>query len=95
VVLVVLRPRTDASPDVLREIAARVVRDLGPTLRPRSVVAVPGLPKTRSGKVMRRIARAAFLGTDPGDTSSLENPDAVSAIAAAATTRGAGGSATA
>ncbi len=43
-------------------------------------MAVPDLPRTRSGKVMRRIARAAWLDLDPGDTSALENPAAVEAI---------------
>ena len=43
---------------------------------------VPALPKTRSGKVMRRVARAAYLGTDPGDLSALDNPLAVEAIRA-------------
>lgn len=53
------------------------------------VLIVPELPKTRSGKVMRRVARAAFVGADPGDLSALENPRAVEAIAALrlATTR--------
>jgi acetyl-CoA synthetase len=41
---------------------------------------VPALPKTRSGKVMRRVARAAWLGTDPGDLSALDNPMTVERI---------------
>ena len=52
------------------------------------MVAVPELPKTRSGKVMRRVARAAYLGLDPGDLSALENPLAVEAIRRAAPARG-------
>jgi len=35
---------------------------------------VPSLPKTRNGKILRRLARAAYLGLDPGDISSLEDP---------------------
>ena len=38
------------------------------------------LPKTRSAKIMRRVIRATYLGKDPGDLSSLENPAAVTAI---------------
>jgi acetyl-CoA synthetase len=38
------------------------------------------LPKTRNGKVMRRVARAAYLGLDPGDVSALEDPRAIEAI---------------
>jgi len=86
VVLVVLRPE-HASPDaaLLADIASRVVAELGPTLRPAAVVPVRELPRTRSGKIMRRVARAAYLGQDPGDTSALENPGSVVQIAAAAT----------
>jgi acetyl-CoA synthetase len=41
------------------------------------------LPKTRSAKIMRRAIRARALGQEPGDLSSLENPDALEAIDAA------------
>ena len=83
VVLVVLRPGVASGPDVTREIADRIVSELGKPLRPAAVVAVPELPRTRSGKIMRRVARAAYLGTDAGDLSSLENAPAVDAIRAA------------
>ena len=55
--------------------------------KPDAVLVVPQLPKTRSGKVMRRVARAAYLGLDPGDLSSLENPLALDAIRAMAPPR--------
>ena len=87
VVLPVLRHGVETDAGLLAEIAGCVVRDLGPTLRPAAVVPVAELPRTRSGKIMRRVARAAFLGTDPGDTSALENPSAVEAIRAAAGAR--------
>jgi acetyl-CoA synthetase len=82
VVLVVLRPGVVADELLTREIAERIVRDLGKPLRPAAVIAVPDLPRTRSGKIMRRVARAAFLGTDPGDLSALENAAAIEAIRA-------------
>ncbi len=44
---------------------------------------VEALPKTRSAKIVRRAIRATALGTDPGDLSSLENPEALDAIEAA------------
>ena len=47
---------------------------MGKALKPEAVVVVRDLPKTRSGKLMRRVARAAYLGTDPGDLSALDNP---------------------
>jgi acetyl-CoA synthetase len=81
VVLCVPRPGVAWDQTVAAEVAALVIRDLGKTVRPKTVVAVPDLPRTRSGKIMRRVARAAWLGLDPGDTSALENPVAVEAIA--------------
>ncbi len=83
VVLCVPRPGTAWDETIAREVAQLVVHDLGKPVRPKTVVAVPDLPRTRSGKVMRRVARAAWLGLDPGDTSALENPASVAAIAAA------------
>jgi acetyl-CoA synthetase len=88
VVLVVCR--RDAAVDAGElgsEVADRVARDLGKPVRPAAVVAVPDLPRTRSGKIMRRVARAAWLGQDPGDLSALENPAAVTAIAEAGAAR--------
>jgi acetyl-CoA synthetase len=57
------------------EVADLVARELGKPLRPREVRFVSGLPKTRNGKVMRRLVRAARLGLPLGDTSNLENPE--------------------
>ncbi|HEY4751677.1 MAG TPA: AMP-binding protein, partial [Candidatus Limnocylindrales bacterium] len=82
VVLVVVRRDTAADPvELASEVAARVVDSLGKPVRPKAVIVVPDLPRTRSGKIMRRVARAAWLGLDPGDLSALENPGAVTAIA--------------
>ena len=83
VVLCVPRPGVAWDQTVAHEVGALVIRDLGKTVRPKTVVAVPDLPRTRSGKIMRRVARAAWLGLDPGDMSALENPAAVDAIALA------------
>ncbi|HEU4672426.1 MAG TPA: AMP-binding protein [Candidatus Limnocylindrales bacterium] len=89
VVLCVVRRDARVAPEELaHEVTALVVRDLGKPTRPAAVVAVPELPRTRSGKIMRRVARAAWLGLDGGDISALENPAAVEAIAAVAATRG-------
>ncbi len=79
----VLRPG-HAADDRLREaLKARVASELGKPLRPRDVRFVKDLPKTRNAKVMRRVIRAAHLGLDLGDVSSLENPAAVEEILAA------------
>jgi acetyl-CoA synthetase len=83
VVLPVLRRGVESDPGLLAEIAGCVVRDLGPTLRPAAVVPVAELPRTRSGKIMRRVARAAYRGPAPGDTTALHTPRAVAALRAA------------
>ena len=54
--------------------AETVVERLGKSFRPSAVYLVPALPKTRNGKILRRVARAAFLDLDPGDVSALEDP---------------------
>ena len=56
------------------EVQDLVARELGKPLRPREVHFVSGLPKTRNGKVMRRLVRAARMGEPLGDVSNLENP---------------------
>jgi acetyl-CoA synthetase len=84
VLFCVLRPGVTDDPEVRASIGARVAEQLGKALRPEVVEVVPALPKTRSGKVMRRVARSAYLGIDPGDLSALDNPAAVEAIRSAA-----------
>jgi acetyl-CoA synthetase len=88
VVFCVLRRGESDGPELRAAIAAKVVESLGKALKPETVTIVPELPKTRSGKVMRRVARAAYLGLDPGDLSALDNPTAVEAIRAIAPPRG-------
>ncbi len=84
VLLVVCRRDARVDPaDLAAEVTARVVAEMGKPVRPGAVAIVPDLPRTRSGKIMRRVARAAWLGLDPGDLSALENPGAVVDIAAA------------
>lgn len=53
---------------------------LGGAFKPAAVVFVPDLPRTRNAKLMRRVVRAAWLGEDAGDLSTLVNPEAVQAI---------------
>jgi acetyl-CoA synthetase len=75
----VLAPGASADED---EVRALVAQELGKAFAPDRVVFVPALPKTRSAKIVRRAVRATVLGKDPGDMSSVENPDALDAIAA-------------
>jgi acetyl-CoA synthetase len=58
----------------------KVVEALGKPLRPRQILFVKDLPKTRNAKVMRRLIRSAYLGLPLGDTTALENPGAVDEI---------------
>jgi acetyl-CoA synthetase len=81
VVLCVLRPGSPDGEATRRAVADRIAEDLGKPLRPRTIAMIPALPKTRSGKVMRRVIRAAWLGLDPGDLSALDDPAPVEAIA--------------
>ena len=60
--------------DQLRRELIRFSRDrLGSAVAPREIDFLPGLPKTRSGKIMRRLLKARELGLDEGDTSTLED----------------------
>jgi len=59
-----------------------VAAQLGRALRPREVHIVPLLPRTRSGKILRRVIRAVYGGEPPGDLSSMEDPQAISVLKA-------------
>jgi acetyl-CoA synthetase len=79
-VFCVLAPGASATEE---EVRALVAGDLGKAFAPDRVLFVPALPKTRSAKIVRRAVRATALGEDPGDMSSVENPDALEAISEA------------
>ena len=81
-------PRADAvgdTADISAELIASVAAELGKPFAPSVVHRVLRLPKTRSAKILRRAVRAAALGTDPGDLSGAENPEAVDEIRAVVT----------
>jgi acetyl-CoA synthetase len=80
VLLVMLRPGHQRSAALSAEIAKAVAHDLGKALKPSHIYVVSDLPRTRSGKIMRRTIRALLLAKDPGDLSSLENPAALEEI---------------
>lgn len=65
---------------VSRELKEIVGKELGKPFAPSKVWRVDALPKTRSAKILRRAIRAAALGTDPGDLSGAENPEAIDRI---------------
>ena len=76
-------PRNGDETDESR-VAAAVTGVLGKAFKPERIVWVDALPKTRSAKIVRRAVRATALGTDPGDLSSVENPETLDEIAQAA-----------
>jgi acetyl-CoA synthetase len=80
VVFVVLKPGVSDSAELRAALAQRVAQDLGKALAPHAVEIVSELPKTRNAKVIRRVIRSVYLGTDLGDLSSLENQSAIEAI---------------
>ncbi len=80
VVLAVLRDRADETEATRAALFAIVDRMMGKSLRPKAIYFVDDLPKTRNLKVMRRVARARFLGLDPGDLTALDNHAALEAI---------------
>jgi acetyl-CoA synthetase len=61
-------------------VADAVAAELGKAFKPERIVWVSALPKTRSAKIVRRAVRAKAIGEDPGDLSSLENPEALEEI---------------
>ncbi|MGR6900462.1 acetate--CoA ligase [Glutamicibacter sp. BSL13] len=62
------------------ELREAVRRQIGPIAKPRDVVLVPDVPKTRSGKIMRRLLTQLFQGTELGDTTSLQNEPCIAKL---------------
>ncbi len=81
VVCVVTLKRGVPADDATRATLVKaIVHGLGPPFKPLAVLFVDDLPKTRSMKVMRRVVRAACMGQDAGDLSSLVNPEAAESL---------------
>jgi len=76
-VFVVLKPGIDASPELEQELRATVREVLGPVAVIGDLRFVSSLPKTRSGKIMRRVLKAVVTGVDVGDVSTIENEGSV------------------
>ena len=75
-----LKPGRKPSEEVRKRVESSVIREIGPIARPRRVVIVPDMPKTRSGKIMRRVLAAISNNEDAGDISTLANPEIVDEI---------------
>lgn len=80
VVICTIDPGLEPTEELEQELMDKVSDSMGKPMKPSQVIFVADLPKTRNAKVMRRMVRAAFLGLDPGDTSSLVNPESLRGI---------------
>ncbi len=80
VCFVVLNPGKQETPELSKELRELVAKSLGAVMRPEIIHFVQFLPKTRSGKIVRRTIRAKYLGENTGDLSSVENPEALEPI---------------
>jgi acetyl-CoA synthetase len=69
---VLLRTGYEKSDKLIEELRQHVGHEVGPIAKPESIEIVESLPKTRSGKIMRRVLKAKALGLDPGNLSTLE-----------------------
>jgi len=69
-----------ATKELTDKVSAAVVSEIGAIARPHQVIIVPDMPKTRSGKIMRRVLAAISNRQDPGDVSTLANPEVVDRI---------------
>ena len=75
-----LKPGRQPSEEVRKRVENSVIREIGPIARPRRIVIVPDMPKTRSGKIMRRVLASISNNEDAGDISTLANPEIVEEI---------------
>ncbi|MDQ1261850.1 MAG: acetyl-CoA synthetase [Euryarchaeota archaeon] len=80
VAFVSLRGGVEGSDELKKELVKHVRSALGPLASPEAIYFVKDVPKTRSGKIMRRVIKAKAMGQPTGDVSALANPDAVEAI---------------
>jgi acetyl-CoA synthetase len=77
---VALKPGYKASPELEKKIMDVISEEIGKIAKPRKVWIVPDMPKTRSGKIMRRVLGAISNHNDVGDVMTLANPEIVEAI---------------
>jgi acetyl-CoA synthetase len=80
VAYVSLKGGEEGSPEMLSELREHVGRRIGKIARPANIVFTPELPKTRSGKIMRRLLRDVADNRELGDTTTLADPTVVEEI---------------
>jgi acetyl-CoA synthetase len=79
-VYVSLQPGVKPSKKIEKAVSQAIESTIGKIARPQHVYIVPDMPKTRSGKIMRRVLAAISNGRDIGDVTTLANPDIVEEI---------------
>ena len=70
----------DGGPDVVKELRDHVAKEIGPIAKPRTIMVVPELPKTRSGKIMRRLLRDVAEKREVGDVTTLADSSVMELI---------------
>ena len=80
VVFVVMKPDVAGTADLEQLLSKHLIDSLGPTFKPQAVRVVRELPKTQSGKIVRRLLRQKYLGEALGDLSTVENPHALESL---------------
>ncbi|WP_443627174.1 AMP-binding enzyme, partial [Arthrobacter ramosus] len=85
VAFVILRESAPSGQDsgdaTIAELRNHVGKEIGPIAKPRHILVVPELPKTRSGKIMRRLLKDVAEGREPGDATTLSDPTIMAQIA--------------
>jgi acetyl-CoA synthetase len=77
---VTVKGGVETNPALGEELRQHVAKKIGPTARPKTVIFTDELPKTRSGKIMRRLLRDVAEGRALGDTTTLADPAVVEEI---------------
>ena len=77
---IALKPGIEPNNGIAQKISDAVCKEIGKIAKPRNVWIVKDMPKTRSGKIMRRVLAAISNGQDVGDVTTLANPDIVTDI---------------
>jgi len=91
VAFVTLKGGAEGSPEKMAELRDHVAKVIGPIAKPANIVFTPELPKTRSGKIMRRLLRDVAENRALGDTTTLADPTVVEEIKSRSTTESASG----
>ena len=76
-VFVSLRPGIKPTDEIAKKVSDTIADEIGAIAKPRRVWLVSDMPKTRSGKIMRRVLASLVAGKDPGDVTTLANPEIV------------------